>query len=221
MRIRTRDDNFFMVLKENSTVNAGQQELVLAAINGKKYIPGSWYNEDMLHKENSDKDIMEVFEAPDGGVGPHVLQFEFPLKGSIWKRPKTRIVKTMKLAEIKIKDNFKETIPDELKLAMRIKEFKNSRRFSNVIILDGEGWLIDGYTQYLVCKMFDIEEVEVELKKVQRVCLKKCGECNFAKPEEHGAYECFNKGSEKYQKVMYFSTDACKSWMPRAEQQAS
>lgn len=73
-------------------------------------------------------------------------------------------VSVVPLEQVKITKAFATTIPAAKKIAKRVDFFKKNKSFDNQIILDKDMVLHDGYTQYLVCKMFGIKHVAVYTK---------------------------------------------------------
>lgn len=73
------------------------------------------------------------------------------------------VYKTVKVSDISIPHNFKDFIPDVKKLTGRIKEFKrwfkgsgDEECFHTNIEVTQHNFLKDGYTAYLVAKMFGL-----------------------------------------------------------------
>jgi hypothetical protein len=75
-----------------------------------------------------------------------------------------QIKEFVNLNKIHISDDFAETIPNPQNIADRVKEYKTDKKFNNDIIVNSDYVLIDGYTTYLVCKMFEIENIKVIIK---------------------------------------------------------
>lgn len=80
--------------------------------------------------------------------------------------------KTIKLSRIKISQEMKSTMPRADKLAHKYEYYKNKIRVNrkygldcnplqSSIILDKHNTLLDGYTSYLIAKMFDMKKVDV------------------------------------------------------------
>ena len=53
--------------------------------------------------------------------------------------------------------------PSKTKMIRRLKEFYDHRAFRTRVAIDSEGWLLDGYSAYLVAKMFDLKYIPVEI----------------------------------------------------------
>ena len=56
------------------------------------------------------------------------------------------------LSNIKIKDSFIEHPPREEKMNYKISYYLIRGKFEQPIVINKEGYLIDGYTTYLICK---------------------------------------------------------------------
>lgn len=69
----------------------------------------------------------------------------------------------MKISDIKIKDNFKATTPSERKLQECRKYFNEHGTIDRDIIVNNNGYLLDGYIGYLVLKENGVDDVEVIL----------------------------------------------------------
>lgn len=70
------------------------------------------------------------------------------------------VVKIINMNQIKIPAMFKRTIPSGNKISKRIDEFRKYGGFQTNVEIDDHGWLRNGYTAYLVCKMFDLPEIK-------------------------------------------------------------
>lgn len=57
-----------------------------------------------------------------------------------------------KLSNIKIKDSFIEHPPREETMNYKISYYLITGKFEQPIVINKEGYLIDGYTTYLICK---------------------------------------------------------------------
>jgi hypothetical protein len=71
------------------------------------------------------------------------------------------MVKSMKLKDIIISDDFKTTQPAKWKLAKCRKHYQATKTFDRDIILNEDNMLIDGYVAYLVAQENGIEDVDV------------------------------------------------------------
>lgn len=80
--------------------------------------------------------------------------------------------KTIRLSRIKISKEMQSTMPRAEKLSQKYEYFKNKTRvnkkygkdynpFQSTIVLDKRNVLVDGYTSYLIAKMFGIKKVDV------------------------------------------------------------
>ena len=67
----------------------------------------------------------------------------------------------MKLSEIKIKDSFKKTEPQGWKMRERWIYYRQMGKLYSPIVVNRKGYLIDGYTSYLIAKADGLKEVEV------------------------------------------------------------
>ena len=66
----------------------------------------------------------------------------------------------IKLSDIIIPEVFSNNTPASYKIAKRINEYKETGQFKTEIVLSCNMKLVDGYTTYLCCKMFGINEIE-------------------------------------------------------------
>ncbi len=57
-----------------------------------------------------------------------------------------------KLSNIKIKDSFKQHPPAEWKMNYKFYYYLTHGKFEQPIVINKDGYLIDGYTTYLICK---------------------------------------------------------------------
>ena len=71
----------------------------------------------------------------------------------------------IKLSDIIIPEVFSINTPASYKIAKRINEYKETGHFKKEILLSHNMKLIDGYTTYLCCKMFGINEIECVVEK--------------------------------------------------------
>lgn len=74
----------------------------------------------------------------------------------------------MKLSEIKITSAFASTIPSERKMNECRKNWIDYQRQDRYIVINQDGYLIDGYVQYLVLKENDIEEAEIKISHCRK-----------------------------------------------------
>lgn len=73
----------------------------------------------------------------------------------------------MLLKDIKIYPCFRETPPSEGKMARKRQYLKECGTFQSDIIVNGENYLIDGFTSYLLAVECGIEEMPVRHGKMQ------------------------------------------------------
>lgn len=67
----------------------------------------------------------------------------------------------MKLSKIKIRDSFKKAEPKNWKMKERWEYYRETGNLYSPIVVDQDGYLVDGYTSYLIAKAEGIKEVEV------------------------------------------------------------
>lgn len=72
-------------------------------------------------------------------------------------------MRKMKLSEIKISDAFARTIPSENKMNECRYNWNTYHRQDRYIVVNQDGYLIDGYVQYLVLKENNVNEAEVKI----------------------------------------------------------
>lgn len=70
----------------------------------------------------------------------------------------------MRLDDIKIRDSFINSKPNEEKMQMKTVEYNNSGKLKPIIV-DENNVLIDGYISYLILKQFEIENTRVIVKE--------------------------------------------------------
>lgn len=75
---------------------------------------------------------------------------------------KTKIIR---LSKIKIKPEMAITSPRPNKLKWKYSFYRDLHKFESEIILDRHYHLIDGYTTYLLAKMFGLKKIKVIIKK--------------------------------------------------------
>lgn len=79
--------------------------------------------------------------------------------------------RVVKISEIRIKGLFKNSVPNDYKLA-QCREYWNQHGFYlHDIIVNDKGYLVDGYIQYLVLKESGVEDAVVKDfdKKVYKI----------------------------------------------------
>ena len=67
----------------------------------------------------------------------------------------------MKIDNIKIFPTFQENPPKPEKLERKILYYTRTGKFESEIIIDKSGQLIDGYTSYLIARLYGLNEVPV------------------------------------------------------------
>lgn len=67
--------------------------------------------------------------------------------------------KVIPLSEVKISRKLKESLPSGYKIGKTFDYYKKNNSFHNDIILDQNGYLVYGYSKYLICKMLEISDV--------------------------------------------------------------
>lgn len=71
-----------------------------------------------------------------------------------------------KLSNIKIKDSFVEHPPKSWKMNYKVYYYLVHNKFEQPIVINKEGYLVDGYTTYLICKFNGRKYVNV--KRIKR-----------------------------------------------------
>lgn len=74
----------------------------------------------------------------------------------------------MKLSEIKIHNSFVETTPSERKIEECRNNWEKYKRQDRYIVVDNEGFLIDGYVQYLILKEHKEEYAKVKISNCRK-----------------------------------------------------
>lgn len=72
-----------------------------------------------------------------------------------------RTKKKINIEDIVIPHSFTKTIPSPEKMAKRMEEFRKHGKFTNMIEVDPNNVLVDGYTTYILAKGFGYTEIEV------------------------------------------------------------
>lgn len=72
------------------------------------------------------------------------------------------MTRVMNLSDIRIKGSFENSVPNDYKLAQCREYWKQHHMYLHDIIVKNNGYLVDGYIQYLVLKENGIEDVEVK-----------------------------------------------------------
>jgi len=74
----------------------------------------------------------------------------------------TSVIDDVPLSEIHVPWRMASSSPSSEKIAKRVQEFYDFSDFETRVVIDEHGNLIDGYTAYLVAKMFDHETLKAE-----------------------------------------------------------
>lgn len=69
----------------------------------------------------------------------------------------------IKLDNITITDEFKNTPPSIEKIISKLNYYKENNKFDKEIYINSDNELVDGYITYLICKMLNIEEIIVRI----------------------------------------------------------
>ena len=69
----------------------------------------------------------------------------------------------IKISDIKIKQSFLETTPHEEKLSECRNKYLTYGKQDRVIVIDHDGFLIDGYCMYLILKELGIEDAQIKI----------------------------------------------------------
>lgn len=70
----------------------------------------------------------------------------------------------IKIKKIVIPDAFSATLPRPDKFKEKYKYYRETGKFSERIILNQNKVLIDGYSTYLLVKMFGVEKIVVKVR---------------------------------------------------------
>lgn len=71
--------------------------------------------------------------------------------------------KTIRLSRIKISQEMKVTMPRVETLQEKYSFYRRYRKLQSSIVLDNHNVLVDGYTSYLLAKMFGIKKGDVTI----------------------------------------------------------
>lgn len=93
--------------------------------------------------------IMYIMEGIPQKEAEKIIGKHFPLKSIM------AVSVDFPMEEIHIPMNFLNECPTSEKIAKRVTEFYATGRFDTPVIISPDGNLRDGYTAYLVAKMFD------------------------------------------------------------------
>lgn len=78
------------------------------------------------------------------------------------------MARTCKLSEIKIKESYANTTPIESKMQECRNYWKDNKKQDRYVVVNHEGYLVDGYIQYLVLKENNIEEAEIKISHCKK-----------------------------------------------------
>ena len=67
----------------------------------------------------------------------------------------------IRVDDIIIQNSFKETKPGINKIQKKLEYYKENNKFDKNIVIDRSKVLLDGYVNYLICKMLNIEIIRV------------------------------------------------------------
>lgn len=79
------------------------------------------------------------------------------------EKAEREIIMKRKLSEIKISNSFVNTIPKEKKMNECRENWENWHRQDRYIVVNTDGFLIDGYIQYLVLKENSVKEAQIKI----------------------------------------------------------
>ena len=74
---------------------------------------------------------------------------------------------TVRLSSIKIPASYAATIPSEEKMEKQRKKYE-AGKLDKRIVVNTDGFLIDGYIKYLILKENNIKETKVKIVKVRK-----------------------------------------------------
>lgn len=78
------------------------------------------------------------------------------------------IIRRMKLSDIKIRESFLNTIPIKEKMDECREYWNEYHSQDRYVVINHDGFLIDGYIQYLVLKENCIEEAEIKISHCKK-----------------------------------------------------
>ena len=73
-----------------------------------------------------------------------------------------------KLSEIKITEEFSSMKPSNIKVQECRKFWAKNHKQDRYVVVNEEGYLIDGYIQYLILKENKVDEVEIQISNVRK-----------------------------------------------------
>lgn len=87
--------------------------------------------------------------------------FTTPGAAAAYCRLKNQKRVVMKLEDIRIPPRYLKTFPSAEKIAKRMQELRDTGKFTNMIEVNENGELVDGYTTYVLAKGFGFAKLEV------------------------------------------------------------
>lgn len=81
------------------------------------------------------------------------------------KEKKQMIVRNFNLKDIKIKEDFKRKKPNNYKMSKKWNYYRRTGCLESDIVIDKNGYLIDGYTSYLIAEADGIKKLDI-IKKM-------------------------------------------------------
>lgn len=81
--------------------------------------------------------------------------------GILWRLYIGERKNIIKLNKIKIKESFKKTQPQGWKMRERWEYYRKTGELHSPIVINERGYLVDGYTSYLIAKADGLKKVEV------------------------------------------------------------
>ena len=75
----------------------------------------------------------------------------------------------IKIEDIIIQDSFKEYLPSSYKIKNKLDYYKIHKNFEKLIVVDKNNVLQDGYINYLLCKMLNIDTVKAVIEETTQV----------------------------------------------------
>lgn len=73
-----------------------------------------------------------------------------------------------KLSEIKINEEFSSTKPSNIKVQECRKFWAKNHKQDRYLVVNKDGYLIDGYIQYLILKENKVDEAEIQISNVRK-----------------------------------------------------
>lgn len=88
-------------------------------------------------------------------------------KGCFYNIDKNQMCKKrkIKVSEIKIYEKFRKKQPNDWKMKARWEYYRKTGELHSAIVINQYGYLIDGYTSYLIALTDGIKNVDVEVEK--------------------------------------------------------